>query len=69
MKEDEVHDIDVVLQKICEDATFKIVEDPKYDVSLLDILKRHIITSLPDEDAVEKAIADIKKLADMRAGS
>lgn len=68
MKEDKVHDIDVVLQKICEDATSKIVEDPKYDVRLLDILKSHIITSLPDEDAVEKAIADIKKLADMRAG-
>lgn len=63
---DEARDADAVLRKICREAASKIVEG-KHDVELLGILKSRIVTPSPDKDAVEKAAADIRKLAEGRA--
>ena len=62
-------DANATLQQIRDSAISTIMQDAKPDTELLEILKRHIVVSLPDEDAVERAAASIKRLAEERAES
>jgi hypothetical protein len=61
-------DVSAVLQKIQVEATSAIMLDEEPDVDLFEILTRRIVVPSPDADAIEQAMADIKKLVNERAG-
>ena len=55
-------DVDTILQAIKDKAAHTIMSNPKTDVALHDILVKHIVTSSPADDAVERAMDEIKRL-------
>ena len=59
--------IDVTLQNIRTSVEAIILQGAEPDTDLLDILKKRIVVSSPDEYAVKQAMDDIEKLIDERA--
>ena len=58
---------DAALQGIRAKAVSRIESEPDADAELLAILTSRIVVASPDEDAVDRAAADIWKLAEARA--
>ena len=61
--------MDAALQDIKDKSISVIKNNPEADVALLDILIKHIVTSSPADDAVERAMGKIKSLVDKRVRS
>lgn len=60
---------DTVLRNIRDEAASVIMRDAEPDAELLNILSDRIVTLAPSMSAVDQAVADIRNLAERRAGS
>ena len=58
--------MDAVLQDIKDKSIPLIRNNPEADVALLDILTKHIVAPSPADDAVERAMDEIRSLVEKK---